>query len=234
MSNSRLEDLLDLAHVPRWSRVPLLRPQSVAEHSFRVGAIALEICRRLNHFGKHNALGYANVVLEHRVLLWALVHDGPEAETGDVPYPTKKFVRDMTGIDPFSRQEDMACPWYRSMSHEVHSNEVAIIKIADKIEEVLFLNEWGMTSSPRTMSALSMATQLILDRCAEARERFGWTNPSILQIAAELVQPYDLIGYARRQTGQTVPEPAPGSEPGPLQPEPGSGPGGPQSGLPQT
>ena len=70
-----------LSVVPRWSVVPVLRRQSVAEHSFHVTALALWLV------SLHTRRGDGKFELE--VLRYALTHDIREAGEGDAPSPSK-------------------------------------------------------------------------------------------------------------------------------------------------
>lgn len=107
--------LLHLSYVQRWCVAPTLRPQSVAEHSYRVAAISVEICKRLG--------------LSHAVLLQcalhSLTHDMEESLTGDIPGPVKS-----------------AKPGYLRDVDEMSLNE-CIIKVADSIETGTFWVQWG-------------------------------------------------------------------------------------------
>lgn len=166
MSNDRLQDLLNLAIVPRWSIVPHRRSQSVAEHSFRVAAIALEITRGINRGMFHPSA----VLLEHRVLLWALVHDGPEAETGDIPSTIKKQLPE--GI--ISSMERNLCSWYDAEFKWVPAQERSIVKIADKVEELLFMTEWGVSIAA---APVILRTRGEIDQCInEATAKWGWID----------------------------------------------------------
>lgn len=127
-----LRDLLALSHVPRWTTHPVARPQSVAEHSYRVAVIAMHLASRCN----------LKVPAMYDVVWWALIHDGPEAKTGDVPSPfkvhIKKQLRDV---------EFQVCPWYQeaveSMALEDDSITPAIVQIADAIEAYSWLHRYG-------------------------------------------------------------------------------------------
>jgi len=174
MSDSRLQDLLALSIVPRWSIVPHLRAQSVAEHSFRVAAIALEIAQRLN-----KGVTPSSVVIERNVLMWALVHDGPEAETGDIPYPIKKLLPQ----GEIRRAEYAVCPWYAEWLTSIHPAERIVVKVADKIEEVLFLKEWGR--GPKSDAAIADAASQITAHVEEARSRYGLSD--LPQIVADIL-----------------------------------------------
>lgn len=156
MSKDRLTDLLNLEDVKRWGRIPLYRPQSVAEHSFRVAAICMEIADQLGSTGYLAAL-----------LPWAILHDGPECETGDIPYVVKtpEIRRQLAAF------EEKLCPWYPQLNSQISKAMNAIVKLADKIEEVIYLNKWG---APGSEEAYEMSYRLVRERTAAAATDFGW------------------------------------------------------------
>lgn len=78
MESTILQMRCRLAHVPRWVIVPTYRHQSVAEHTFRVMAIA-----------KALAFWTAKPGLVDQVTHLAMDHDLEEAITGDIPAPAK-------------------------------------------------------------------------------------------------------------------------------------------------
>lgn len=130
---SRLKDLLNLSHVPRWCITPVLKPQSVAEHSYRVAIIATEIARQVH-------------VDIREVVAWALVHDAPESYTGDIPSPFKHFLRDRNvNIDAPSV---ILCPW---LDKEMPSGAliVCIVKLADSIEALSWISAYGVAEKCR-------------------------------------------------------------------------------------
>lgn len=73
-----LRDQLNLSYVPRWTIVPMLRSQSVAEHTYRVAVIARDLGLRLNVPGTGNLAAVS-----------ALYHDTEESVTGDIPSTAK-------------------------------------------------------------------------------------------------------------------------------------------------
>lgn len=127
MSTRRINDLLNLAHVTHWHSVPTLRKPSVAEHSFRVAVIVMELCDKLSY----PSLG---------AIQWALCHDGPETETGDLPH-TAKAKLDRAVWDNL---EAMLCPWYNKPAD--YLTGVKIVKVADLTECYIFIcqNAWPM------------------------------------------------------------------------------------------
>lgn len=76
-----IQDKLRAASVKRWHIVATARSQSVAEHSFNVAMIALELCRKLPCA---TAVG-----LEAEIMHIALHHDLDEVIEGDIPSPQK-------------------------------------------------------------------------------------------------------------------------------------------------
>lgn len=126
MSTRRINDLLNLAHVVHWHTVPTRRKCSVAEHSFRVAAIVLELYDRLRNFSLCPALRLA------------LVHDGPETETGDLPHTTKVLF-DGDGARAWRAVESALCPWYANEYEDPGTMECRIVKIADLIECYMFI-----------------------------------------------------------------------------------------------
>ena len=72
MNKKTLKNLLKLSHVPRWVIVDIIKQQSVADHTFRVMAIAKYMEKKLE-------LHIFNML--ERIML----HDEEEALTGDIP-----------------------------------------------------------------------------------------------------------------------------------------------------
>lgn len=124
-----LTDLLALSHVPRWVIVPHLRPQSVAEHSHRVAVIYLELCARLN------------LTATVEGLTWAIMHDGPESRTGDIPAP---FKRELDG--KLAVGEQRVCPWLDNRDDSLGSTTYWLFQLADLIEAYTFIARWGKGS----------------------------------------------------------------------------------------
>lgn len=120
---SRLNDLLLLTYVPRWSIIPINRPESVAEHSFRVAVIAMEIAQRSN-------------LETYPVIYRALIHDAPECATGDLPSPIKRRLSELRGV------EKLLCPWWDSggPARDIFDH---IVKAADLIDLQTYLQRHG-------------------------------------------------------------------------------------------
>lgn len=124
-----LNDLLALSHVPRWSIVPHLRPQSVAEHSFRVACIARELCR---------LVGCSSIA--ENAIEWAILHDAVESRTGDIP-GTVKFDKAATELT--------AMPGFEAEMRKFFAVEFDMVKMADLIETATYIVMYGVGEHAR-------------------------------------------------------------------------------------
>lgn len=124
----KLNDLLALSVVPRWTIVPMFRQQTVAEHTFRTAIIFVHLCEQMNVFPTVRDL---ELVLEH---------DGPESHSGDIPTPFKNEL----GEDQIRIAEDVKCPWYIYPRDNFSDDRVCdCFDAADLIEQYTWLRAWG-------------------------------------------------------------------------------------------
>lgn len=132
-ASDQTADLLALADVERWGVIKTIRPQSVAEHCFAVTVIAMEL---------HERLRQPNVDALMQTMMWSLWHDVPETLTGDID---GKFKRD----NPEFRKalviaENRAFPWYNAAQEYVKGPVKCLVKTADMIETISFIEMWGV------------------------------------------------------------------------------------------
>lgn len=117
MDNSMLlRERLALSYTKRWIINPTLRESNVAEHTFRVLAIALyllEWCRASNPRHRIDTL---------HLILDVIDHDREECHTGDIPSTGKHITGEVPMV------EDMV---------------VRLRKVADSIETYSFWVHWG-------------------------------------------------------------------------------------------
>ena len=71
------EELYALSFITRYSNMPRIRNESVAEHCFFVASIAIQM-RQIIHFDLP------------KVVVWAVIHDWPEAKVDDVSHKVKR------------------------------------------------------------------------------------------------------------------------------------------------
>ena len=125
-----------LKRTPRtgWQFLAGAESESVADHSFRVAMISFVLARL--ETGEIDA---------DRILRMALVHDLPEARTGDLNYMNQKYVQadeeaaaaDLTHGLPFSDELDALMAEYRAEK----TPESIIAHDADQLELLLQLVE---------------------------------------------------------------------------------------------
>jgi putative hydrolase of HD superfamily len=125
-----------LKRTPRtgWQFLAGAESESVADHSFRVAMIAFALARM--EPGEIDA---------DRILRMALVHDLPEARTGDLNYMNQKYVQadeeaaaaDLTRGLPFADELDALMAEYRAEE----TPESVIAHDADQLELLLQLVE---------------------------------------------------------------------------------------------
>lgn len=126
----KLTDLLALSHVPRWSIVPRIKEQTVADHTFRVMAILVEIRDRL--------LLAPNSIDGGTALRWALMHDGEESRTADIPGVFKRRL----GTAVVDTIQDI-CPWMNDENWLPDTAAKHLVKLADLIETFTWIRKWG-------------------------------------------------------------------------------------------
>lgn len=127
-------ELRTAAVVQRWSIVRTLTDDSVSNHSFFVAFYTLQVARLIQWPGPYADLTFA-----------ALLHDAEEFITGDLVSPVKREIIDEGKYANFvSQQMKLRMPGVEAqleiiMESMWGSSIDRIIKVADKIDAVLFL-----------------------------------------------------------------------------------------------
>lgn len=159
-----VDRMLDAQYTKRWSLVGTDTENTVATHSFNVAVIAMAIRRKM-----FNTLH----ISEADVCYFALLHDIKEVYTGDIPTPTKVKMR-AAGFDP--ETFDPEVPDENQPPPEIK----AIIKLADLIDNSIFIAEHGTGTRARVAAAE------VSRRLADALDG----APTDLQVAARWVLKY--------------------------------------------
>lgn len=121
-----------LHSVKRWHMIDTTRQQTLAEHSANVAMLAYMIAKKapIHFFGDPAWVATA-----------ALVHDVPEAFTGDVPTHTKPHI---TGLDEL--EEAVTHPLFKVMTTQ---DVEALIKMCDLADGIRFIRLHGVDATAR-------------------------------------------------------------------------------------
>jgi len=115
-----IQDWYRLYQVKRFHMIRTGHTQSVAEHSYLVAVIAIEIARRME-------------INDANVIKYVLLHDRHESITGDIPTQVKN--------DDNRRLEHEVDQEVLALFERMNANERAIVKCADVIEGIVFLSK---------------------------------------------------------------------------------------------
>jgi len=168
MDPQRMRRLRRLSCVPRWTIIPTIRKQNVAEHCFHVGWISLTLARATGAI-------QAGKVATGDLLLTAMEHDDEEAITGDVPSVAKST--DIKAALISSKEK------YKLGSGCKDLEILNLIKAADLLEALLFIieEEWMGNKSLVTIK------MDIISNFGRAWEKVNWYNSIPKMGAAEVL-----------------------------------------------
>ncbi|MEL9909275.1 MAG: HD domain-containing protein [Desulfurococcus sp.] len=128
--------ILNLRHIPRtgWllRGVPPVIAESVAEHIFLTSIIAMDIAEKL--WSRNIRLDKA------RTLSMSIIHDVPEAVTGDIIRLVKANAEEHFSIIESQAIKELGIQEYESLYNELSSGETLesiVVKIADDIATIL-------------------------------------------------------------------------------------------------
>lgn len=122
-----LESVMRIQAVKRWHMIDTTRTQNLAEHSANVAMLAMLIVLTapIEFFDTYTYVGAV-----------ALVHDLPEAFTGDIPSHTKKLIQ---GVDAL---EKLVTP--RGFILEARTSTMMLIKMCDIADGIRFIRLHGV------------------------------------------------------------------------------------------
>ena len=170
MDANRILDTLDaldpLGDLPRtgWVVRGVVPCESIAAHTCAVALVVAMICDELRAQG--------TAIDGERALRMALVHDAPEAKTGDVPMPHKTPAL-TAALDELEAKlaADLLTPQLHAdwIAHAGDSIEARVVAAADKIQMLAKLSLYarqgratgpafeGMWANPANLRALDLA-----------------------------------------------------------------------------
>jgi 5'-deoxynucleotidase len=135
------------ANVTRWHSARCMRYPTIAEHIYLV-----------TMYSRYLAKVIAPDMTPQEILSMndlALVHDLPEVKTGDMATPVKRALEAMfeKGQSPLDKLEEKLCAPYRAMREETHGSYIAVIvKLADIMEAIHFIESEGKGKAARTIA----------------------------------------------------------------------------------
>lgn len=132
-------DVLRASDVKRWQIVSTTRNQSLSDHTYGVAVIAMELARRL---------WPGDIELLKEVALAAIIHDLPEVITGDIPTPVKEGL----GIKGTLNEVESRLLYCGLSYQDAPEQARMIVKAADLIESIRFLDQHGNMFSRHTTS----------------------------------------------------------------------------------
>lgn len=127
-----VETVMRMQAVKRWHMIDTTRTQTLAEHSANVAMLAMLVAMNcpMFQFGPPAYIAMA-----------ALVHDMPEAFTGDIPTHTKKYLVGLNDL------EDAVT--HPNFSMKLTENVTALIKICDLVDGIRFIRLHGVDMTAR-------------------------------------------------------------------------------------
>ncbi|QXO06596.1 hypothetical protein PHAGE_BARTON_38 [Acinetobacter phage Barton] len=146
MERLNIRDILRAQDVTRW-QIVRAKKQSVAEHTFAVQAILMRLVPLL--MTTHKAQMLLNEKRDFtedflcQCIKGAFWHDIPEVITGDIASPVKRLIRDGGDISPLDDLETRIDPAFTKYYVNATPLVAATIKLADLMEMVYHLNEYG-------------------------------------------------------------------------------------------
>lgn len=115
--------------VNRWSTIPAIKRQNIAEHSFYVALYTDFLCKLLKwpHPRRYLAIH------------WALIHDMPETVTSDIPGPVKRTITSKAALR--NLEDRLFQEFEEGYGHDPSDRNVAlVVKAANLIDEVFYLH----------------------------------------------------------------------------------------------
>lgn len=175
-------DILATGHVRRWHTKPEAAPQTLADHLGKVALLA-------DRLGRHLPERYDDAAA-HETLLWALCHDLPETEHGDIPNPAKRWLNNHL-LRPYD--EMVAEDWWRDRGEpapEPSALPLALVQVADILEAATRYWTYGLDAEVKLsiVSEVGIVTRRVLPELlpvvALALEAAGVSRDLLAELAA--------------------------------------------------
>jgi hypothetical protein len=164
-----VSNMLRLSTISRWQIVETLKPQSVAEHSYRTWVLARDLYGHMTQIN-HNSFEHDGV------LMWALEHDLDEVQSGDLPSTVKDVLEEISpGITKQLKERLLHDARLTSVAGRMRglANTYAaiVVKIADIAESIIFISRYALNPAEGLLVRAYLQGKL-LDVLADAEKRY--------------------------------------------------------------
>ncbi len=158
-----IETVMRLHSVKRWHMIDTTRQQTLAEHSANVALLAMMIAATSPIF--QFATGAV-------IATYALMHDIPEAFTGDIPTHTKQHLLGLNDLE--------ASVTHPIFQLKVRENDKALVKLCDLADGIRFIRLHGVDLTARhAREGLEAQMALKLD---EVSSILGWPDDVVKHV----------------------------------------------------
>lgn len=161
-----LESVMRLQAVKRWHMIDTTRAQTLAEHSANVAMLVLLISKTapINFFSGHAVIA-------------ALVHDLPEAFTGDIPSHTKKYLDGIHELEHATMN--------KVFDIDMNDHDRLLIKLCDLADGIRFIRLHGVDmTADHARDGLEAQMQVKFDKDIVALE---WPEHLVSHVKDHLV-----------------------------------------------
>lgn len=173
-------DFMRAGHVKRWHIVETIRPQTLAEHLWRVTVIAMELHRSIT--------GDSKTAEVTQLMAAAMFHDTPEIRIGDTPTPAKQFIREHAG-DVFKKMEEVLLPGIPYVGGQCPDHLLPFIKMADAIEAAHWIHECHAGIHGQAVARTNARIMMELVEKLTNETGQDWYEP-VNRVLMELGMPY--------------------------------------------
>lgn len=162
MINISVKSIYKMSVVKRWAIIDMIKPQTVAEHSYNVAIFA------------QNAANVAEVqtgmfIDRGAMLTWALVHDIPETLTSDLPTSIKEDPDLKLAVDNL---EHKIFPGISAVYAKIDSKiEYDLVKLADSVDAFVFARRYCIDESLEPI--LAEMKDKIFKKVSEIKNKFN-------------------------------------------------------------
>lgn len=131
MTEKFLEEIYELRNLIRYNNKPKLHTESVAEHSFYVTLISLELCKEYN----------LSDDIIRQCLIKALLHDMPEMEINDITHEAKEKLGIRKLLEKYENEfYQKNYPEYVRLMENNNNIVDAIVEYADILSVQQYVN----------------------------------------------------------------------------------------------